>query len=176
MFRKSLLIVVILLFWAVTAMAQEEVRVVILPFEVHAPEGLEDLRGQIRDLVEKQLADEGVTIIEPDEAVEEPKLGTGISDLDDLRTYALNAGADYIIWGSFAKIGKRFSLDVNVMESYGNKPPEPVYVEGEDIETLLGAVETLAVGLGVKLLGRRRWQRLSSPGTNGLNLKRSRES
>ncbi|MBW1744153.1 MAG: outer membrane protein assembly factor BamA [Deltaproteobacteria bacterium] len=153
MFRKSLLIVVILLFWAVMVMAQEEIRVVILPFEVHAPEGLEDLRGQIRDLVEKQLADEGVTVIRPDE-VEGPKLGADISDLDDLRTYGLNAGADFIIWGSFAKIGKRFSLDVNVMESYGDAAPEPVYVEGEGIETLLGAVETLAVGLGVKMLGR----------------------
>ncbi|MBW1858642.1 MAG: hypothetical protein JRI70_00870 [Deltaproteobacteria bacterium] len=61
MFRKSLLIVVLLLFWPVMAMAQEEIRVVILPFEVHAPEGLEDLRGQIRDLVEKQLADEKVS-------------------------------------------------------------------------------------------------------------------
>ncbi len=154
MFRKSLLIVVLLLFWAVMAMAQEENRVLILPFEVHAPEGLEDLKGQIRDLVEKQLADEGVTVVRPGEGVEGPKLGTDISDLDDLRTYGLNAGADFIIWGSFAKIGKRFSLDVNVMESYGDDPPEAIYVEGEGIETLLGAVETLAVRLGVKVLGR----------------------
>jgi outer membrane protein insertion porin family len=154
MFRKSLLIAVVMLLWTVMGAAQEEIRVVILPFEMHAPEELEDLRGQIRNLVEKQLSDEGITVIRPDEAVEEPKLGADITDLDDLRTYGLNAGADFVIWGSFAKMGKRFSLDVNVMESYRDAPPEPVYVEGEGIETLLGAVETLAARLGVKVFGR----------------------
>jgi outer membrane protein insertion porin family len=154
MFRKSLLIVVVMLLWTVMATAQEDIRVVILPFEMHAPEDLGELKGQIRNLVEKQLADEGVTVVKPVEGIEEPRLGADITDLDELRTYGLNAGADFVIWGSFAKIGKRFSLDVNVMESYGDAPPEPVYVEGEGMETLLGAVETLATRLGVKVFGR----------------------
>ena len=154
MFRKSLLIVVVLLLWTVVAAAQEDIRVVILPFEMHATEDLRELKGQIRNLVEKQLEDEGVKVVKPDEAVKEPRLGTEITNLDELRRYGLNAGADYVIWGSFAKIGKHFSLDANVMESYGDAPPEPVYVEGEGMETLLGAVESLATGLGGKILGR----------------------
>ena len=145
---------VVMLLWTVMATAQEDIRVVILPFEMHAPEDLGELKGQIRNLVEKQLADEGVTVVKPVEGIEEPRLGADITDLDELRTYGLNAGADFVIWGSFAKIGKRFSLDVNVMESYGDAPPEPVYVEGEGMETLLGAVETLATRLGVKVFGR----------------------
>jgi outer membrane protein insertion porin family len=59
-----------------------------------------------------------------------------------------------VIWGSLTKIGERFSLDVKVMESYGAAPPEPVYVEGEGLETLLNSVQRLARDLGMKIFKR----------------------
>ncbi len=154
MFKMSLSIVVMLLLCGAIARAQQETRVVVLPFEVHAPDRLDDLRGQIRDLIERQLEEEGVTVIKPDKALEGLHPGTDIGNLNRLRTSGRRAGADFVIWGSFAKIGKRFSLDVNVMETYGDAPPEPVYVEGEAFENLLDSVQRLAKGLGIKVLGR----------------------
>jgi outer membrane protein insertion porin family len=134
-------------------MAQEEVRVVVLPFEVHAPERLDDLVEQIRSLVEKQLEEEGVVLVESGESLEGLR-GTEEGGLNRLRTLGLNVGADFIIWGSFTKIGERFSLDVKVMESYGDAPPEPVYVEGEGLETLLDSVQRVAMALGMKVFKR----------------------
>jgi len=79
---KWLLFVSILLFCGTSAIAQEEVRVVVLPFEVHAPERLDYLSGQIRDLVEKQLKDEGVVVVEPGEPIEGCLLYTSPSPRD----------------------------------------------------------------------------------------------
>jgi len=150
---KWLLFVSIVLLYGASAIAQEEIRVVVLPFEVHAPERLDYLRGQIRDFVEKQLKDEGVVVIESGEPLEGvPGIEEG--GLNGLRTLGLRVGADFVIWGSLTKIGKRFSLDVKVMESYGVAPPEPVYVEGEDLETLLDSVQRLARDLGMKIFRR----------------------
>ncbi|HID31047.1 MAG TPA: outer membrane protein assembly factor BamA [Desulfobacterales bacterium] len=150
---KWFLFASILLLSGAGAMAQEEVRVVVLPFDVHAPERLEELRGRIRYLIEKQLRDEGVTVIEADEPAEGVP-GTEKGDLKFLRAWGLRVGADFLIWGSFTKIGERFSLDVKVMESYGDAPPQPVYVEGEGLETLLDSVQRLTRDLGMKVLRR----------------------
>ncbi len=153
--KKLLSCVLVLLLFGASAIAQEPVRVVVYPFEVHAPERLDDLTGQIEDLIEKQLRDEGVVIVQSDQALEKlPNIKEG--GLKRLRTLGLNVGADFVIWGSLTKIGNRFSLDVKVMESYGVAPPEPVYVEGEGLETLLDSVQRVAKDLGLKVFRRER--------------------
>jgi outer membrane protein insertion porin family len=154
MLKRLLSCVFVLLICGTSAVAQEEVRVVVLPFGVHAPERLDELRGQIRDIVAEQLEEQGVVIVESDESVEGLLPGTEEGGLNRLRTLGLNAGADFVIWGSLTKIGKRFSLDVKVMASYGDASPEPVYVEGEGLEALLDSVQRVARDLGIKVFRR----------------------
>ena len=153
MFKRSLLFALILVLCATGAITQEKVRVVILPFQVHAPERLDYLSEQIRNLVGKQLEGEGVVIVEPDEPLERLS-GAAKGDLNRLRALGLRVGADFVIWGGFTKIGKRFSLDVKVMSSYGDARPEPVYVEGAGLETMLDSVQRLAGELGIKIFKR----------------------
>ena len=153
MFKQSLLVVLILLFYTAGAIAQEEIRVVVLPFEVHAPEGLDYLRVQIPELVREQLKEEGVVAMEPGEPFEGVSV-TQEGGLERLRGSGLRAGADYVIWGSFTRIGKHFSLDAKILKSYGDDPPEPVYVEGYGLETLLDSVHRLARDVGMKVLRR----------------------
>jgi outer membrane protein insertion porin family len=150
---KWLLCVSIPLLCGASAIAQEEIRVVVLPIEVHAPERLDYIGRQIRDLVEEQLREGGVVVVELGEPLEGVP-GTEEGGIERLRTLGLRVGADFVIWGSLTKIGKRFSLDVKVMESYGVAPPEPVYMEGEGLETLLDSVQKLARDLGIKIFRR----------------------
>lgn len=150
---KWLLFVLIVLLCGSSAIAQEEIKVLVLPFEVHGPERLDYLRGQIRDLVEKQLRDEGVVVMDSGGLLEGLP-GTEQTSPNLLRTLGLRVGADVVIWGSFTHIGKRYSLDVKVMDSYGDAPPEPVYVEGEGLETLLDSVQRLARDVGMKMFRR----------------------
>ena len=150
---KWLLSVSIVLLCGASSIAQEEIRVVVLPFEVHGPERLDYLREQIRDLVEKQLRDEGVVVLESGGLIEGLP-GTKEASPNRLRTLGLRVGANVVIWGSFTQVGKRYSLDVKVMDSYGDAPPEPVYVEGEGLETLLDSVQRLARDVGMKVFRR----------------------
>lgn len=153
MLKRLISCMIVLLFCGAEAIAEEEVRVLVLPFEVHAPERLDDLSGQIIDVIEKQLKDQGVVIVEGGEFVK-GLVGVEESGLNRLRRLGLNAGADSVIWGSLTRIGERFSLDVKVMDSYGDDPPEPVYVEGEGLETLLDSVQRVAKDLGIKIFRR----------------------
>jgi outer membrane protein insertion porin family len=132
--------------------AQEDIRVVVFPFEVHSLEDLTSLEQQLRFLIEKGLRDEGATVLEPGQAPEGASMGEG--GVERMRTAGMTAGADFVVWGSFTKIGNRFSLDVKVLESYGDAPPEPVYSEGEEIETLLTSVQVLAKEVGLKIFKR----------------------
>ena len=142
-----------LLLCGASAIAHEEIRVAVLPIEVRAPERLDYIGRQIRDLVEEQLREGGVVVVELGEPLEAvPGIEEG--GIERLRTLGLRMGDDFVIWGSLTKIGKRFSLDVKVMEPYGVAPPEPVYVEGEGLETLLDSVQKLARDLGMKIFRR----------------------
>jgi outer membrane protein insertion porin family len=134
------------------AFADAEIRVVVFPFEVHALEDLGDLQQQLRYLIEKQLKDEGAAVIEPGERFEElSEAGKGI---DHLRAIGVSAAADFVVWGSFTKIGRRYSLDVKVLKSHGDAPPESVYVEGEAMENLFDSVQGLASDVGMKIFKR----------------------
>ncbi len=150
---KWLLFVLIVLVCGASAIAQEEIRVVVLPFEVHGPERLDYLGEQIRELVEKQLGNEGLTVMESGGLLEGLP-GTEEASPDRLRKLGIRVGADGVIWGSFTQIGKRYSLDVKVIDSYGDAPPQPVYVEGEGLETLLDSVQRLARDVGMKVFRR----------------------
>jgi outer membrane protein insertion porin family len=124
--------------------------VVILPFEVRGPDGLESLKGEIRDLVHSQLDQEGVVVMEPP-AIAVPKAAQDLG-LKGLRALGLGVGADFVIWGSFTQIGTHYSLDAKIVESYSEAPPEAVYVEGEGVEGLLDSVRRLAQQIRMKIL------------------------
>ena len=49
MLNRFLSSLCVLLLCCTSTVAQEEVRVVVLPFEVHAPERVDDLKEQIRE-------------------------------------------------------------------------------------------------------------------------------
>ena len=154
MCKRWLLTILILLPCSTSVVAQETLRVVILPFEVHAPERLDALPGQIRDLVAKQLKEEGVVIVEPLQPHEAVSRGAEDLGLKPFRTLGVDVGADFVIWGSFTQIGRRYSLDAKIVESYGEMPPEALYVEGEGIENLLDSVRRLGREIGMKIFRR----------------------
>lgn len=154
MCKRWLLTILILLPCSTSVVAQETLRVVILPFEVHAPERLDALPGQIRDLVAKQLKEEGVVIVEPLQPHEAVPRGAEDLGLKPFRTLGVDVGADFVIWGSFTQIGRRYSLDAKIVESYGEMPPEALYVEGEGIENLLDSVRRLGREIGMKIFRR----------------------
>jgi outer membrane protein insertion porin family len=153
MVRRILLVVSWLVFFPTAVMAQGEVRVLILPFKVHAVQSMDSLQEQIPHLVSQQLTEDGVTVVEPPgpgeariEAVDEP-------GFRHFRSLGSAVAADFVIWGSFTLVGQRYSLDGKVLDTYGEAAPQAVFMEGEGVETMLDSVRKLARDIGMKILG-----------------------
>jgi outer membrane protein insertion porin family len=134
--------------------AQETVKVVILPFEVRAPERVDALKVQIQTLLANELKEEGIVVLESPLS-HEPLLKTAEdSGLKHFRRLGSTVGADFVIWGSLTQVGQRYSLDAKVAESYGETPPEAISAEGEQLENLPDGVRRLGRDISMKILKR----------------------
>ncbi|MCG6895231.1 MAG: outer membrane protein assembly factor BamA, partial [Desulfobacteraceae bacterium] len=131
---------------AATAAAQESASVLVLPFDINAPEDFNYLQKDIPKAIERNLAAEGANILEPG-ASTTPRPIT--ADDQPLRGMGRESGADFVVWGSFTRIGQQFSLDAKIVETFSNTPAEAVYAEGRSIEDLARVVQELTRKLGV---------------------------
>jgi outer membrane protein insertion porin family len=153
MAKIILLVIYCFFLFPSVAMAQEEVRVLVLPFQVNAVQDMDALREQIPYLISRQLTEDGVTVVEPPDTGEAPIEGVEPPGLEHFRGLGSGVAADFVIWGSFTLIGDRYSLDAKVLGTYGETPPQAVFIEGKGMETMLDLVRKLARDIGTRLLG-----------------------
>jgi len=137
--------------------AQENVRVLILPFEVFSQEGLTDLADEIPQVIRKQLEGEGavVTVIDTASA---RALGAELESDAQRRTLGQERGADHVIWGSLTQIGRRFSLDARLAAPYGDQRPASYVRDGNNLSTLSGTISGMVDEMGLTIF---RWQRVA---------------
>ena len=104
------------LLFAAAAAGAQPVKVLILPFTIHAEKDLTYLREGIEDMLSTRLAIEGKTVLmDPDLA--EEGLGS-LTDLDQLTVMALgqSLGADYVVYGSLTVIFENISTDAHFVD------------------------------------------------------------
>ncbi len=139
-----------------TPHAAAAVKVLVLPFDIHAQEDLAYLKTEIPRTIKNDLKQEDIDIIEI-EALD------GLSDkirtergqgVGGIRNIGIFSGADYIIWGSLTRIGQKFSVDAKLLEVVGSEAPDSYFVEGTGIENLLLKVKQLADRLTLKFFKR----------------------
>jgi len=154
MFRKlSLFIIALLCFCPKTARPMDSVRVMVLPFEIHAIGDLSYLKEEILAVITNHLKQEGAAILAPG-TIPDFTSGETTESFDQIRNLGIKNGADYVVWGSFTLIGQQFSLDAKVIESFGESPPRVFIKEGQGIENLSGTVKQLVRDIGMKLFKR----------------------
>ena len=149
----TLLLVVVGLMTSQVGHAANVIQVVVLPFEVHAREDLAYLHTEIPKLIKAHLSKEGAEILEPVMDPTQP-LAELVGRVSEVRKLGLRSGADYVIWGSMTRVGKRFSLDARAIESFGDASPSIFSAEGEGLENLLGKVNALAGDISKKVFKR----------------------
>jgi outer membrane protein insertion porin family len=151
--RLSLIIFIFICFFPSSLFAKKPVTVVILPFEIHSSDDYSNLQTGIPKVLEKHLKQDGVTVFDIDKQ-------KGLTPEDttkgksQIRNLGMKSGADYIIWGSMAWIGKQFSLDIKMKEVFGTGSPIVFSTEGKGIENLPHAVKKLAGDISLKLFKR----------------------
>ena len=98
MLRRYFAVLFFFLFlMAQPAAAIETVRVLVLPFEIHASQDLSYLKQDIPETISAHLQKEGAVSVEIDSETLSA-LPAMTSDVDTLKKMGLNAGADSVIW------------------------------------------------------------------------------
>ena len=138
----------------IPANGQQQVNVVILPFEIFAQKDLSYLQSDLPAAVKASLEQAGARVLLLD-AASEPQWRQRVSNLEELKKLGQQTGADYIVWGSLTWIGQQFSLDLKMFESLAEKTPSVFTSEGRGIENLPSTVEKLALSLVSKIFKRK---------------------
>ena len=135
------------------AIAQQTVRVIILPFKIHAQEELSYLQKQIPQAIKTQLEQEGAKVLIIDQESLESR-NMQADNLKDIREIGLQIGTDYVVWGSLTWIGQNFSLDAKLLSPAEGEKTQVFSAEGEGVENLPGTLTILVNELGLKLFKR----------------------
>ncbi len=145
---KMLCIIVIGIIFPFTDSGAQQVKVMVLPFEIHAQQSLEYLKNQIPQLIQHHLERDGAMIVKHDlPAPKEPLQ-------EAMRSHAAKRGADVVISGSLTWLGQNFSLDARLIDFQSDKQEGVFFAEGEGIENLPAAVKTLSNTISSRLFKR----------------------
>ena len=132
--------------------AANHVRVMVLPFEIHAAQkDLEYLKDQIPQLIQQHLERDGAIIVKSDVASARQKSSVAAGSTETVRSSETEKKADVVIRGSLTWLGQNFSLDASMADVTGIKPLETFYADGEGIENLPTAVRSLSNAISAKL-------------------------
>jgi len=151
--RLGRVIFIFICFFPSSLFAKKPVTVVILPFEIHSSDDYSNLQTGIPEVLKKHLKQDGVTVLDADKQKGLSPENTS-KGKNEVRNFGIESGADYVIWGSMAWIGKQFSLDIKMMEVFGAGPPIIFSTEGKGIENLPHAVKKLGGDISLKLFKR----------------------
>ena len=124
--------------------ADENVRVLVLPFEVNAMEDLAYLEKEIPKIISRNLLAEGAVMVES-------PVTSVLKDIEAIRAVGVDNAADYVIWGSFTLIGQQFSLDVRLLEPFETAAIESLGAQGEGLATLSAKIGEISQDLTIRL-------------------------
>ena len=132
-------------------------RVAILPFQIHSQENLDYLREGIYDMLSSRIAAEGKVIVVERTAVERAFYEERPMRLDETvaKRIGMRVGADYIVLGSFTKIGDYISLDARLISITEEKPPLGAFTQHKGIEEMMLKIGEFAQDIGYKITGHR---------------------
>jgi outer membrane protein insertion porin family len=126
------------------------VNVLVLPFEVRAPNEASYLQTQIASVLAEHLERDGATRI----SLKETDLAEVINnppDVEGVRQLAQQYKADQVIWGSFTLIGDSYSIDARMTAPAVKTVPDAFTAQGRGLENLLNVLKTLSSKIKRKL-------------------------
>ena len=117
-------------------------KLLLLPFIVHSAEDPSYVRGGLADMLSARFERIGAIDLVREEDAEK-----GTSSLARARAAAREAGADYVLFGSFTRFGKGASLDVQCAPTGGGGDREPlreIFVHSGSIGEIIPDLDELA--------------------------------
>ena len=151
--RLFLIIIAILCFFPNMVHSLETVRVLVLPFEIHAVKEFSYMQTQITDMIKQDLKQEGVVVLEPIIIPAFPD-EKHTATIEEIRNLGVKNGAEYVVWGSLTWIGQKFILVAKMLESFGEGAESVFVKEGRGLEKVPETVKQLVWDMSLRLFKR----------------------
>jgi outer membrane protein insertion porin family len=134
-------------------MAAEKEKVAVLPFKVHALKPLESLRTGLQEMLSTRLGEMGLHMINPKVINAYPLASLPVPEVKDLVELGKELHAEWVIYGSLTQIGNKASVDIEVVDVSGKRPPFFMFMVAEDIDLLADVVKQVAASIDHKITG-----------------------
>ena len=151
--RAYPLLLILIFCLADAVLAQQPVRVAILPLQVFAQQDVSYLKQQIPEVMKTQLEQQGARVIVLDEESLASR-GLRMDSVADIRQVGLETGDSHVLWGSLTWFGQNFSLDLRMLAPGEAQNPISFSAEGTGVENLPATVKALVQKLSLKLFKR----------------------
>jgi outer membrane protein insertion porin family len=132
--------------------AEERGKVAVLPFKIHAADPAAYERFDLQKRLSEALERMGYGIAEKDLIkISDKALKT--LPVDEILSLGKDLSVEWVISGSVTEVGKKISIDVNIFETAGKRPPFFVFTVAEELDSLGEAMESLAVTADNRISG-----------------------
>lgn len=130
-------------------------RVLVLPFNMNAPQETSYLQQGILDMLVSRLEwPERVSVVSKAEAWNAYKKAGSNLDEVSARDLGRSLGADYVLFGSVTMVGQSVSLDSTMMDLKGARQPIKVFTQSEGLDGVIPKVNEFANEINAKFFGR----------------------
>lgn len=146
--------VVILLSLAEPCFPVDPVKVLVLPFEIHAGAEFDYLKLSLSEMLSTRLMSQRKIII-----LEGPEIKKAAGDqrspnaVKATRELGRTLGAEWLIIGSFTKIGESLSFDALLINLNSETRQETAFAAGKGVENIIPKITELARLIHAKLVG-----------------------
>ncbi|RPJ81156.1 MAG: VCBS repeat-containing protein, partial [Deltaproteobacteria bacterium] len=131
------------------ALAVERIRVVVLPFQIHAEKDMEYLQKGVSEILESRLAGiKEIEVVSPVAKADVQDFEKSTTRPEEIRNTYKKRKIDYIVYGSITIVGKHASMDVKVENISGDQGPWSVFRKMDTMDDLIPATEDIANEIG----------------------------
>jgi outer membrane protein insertion porin family len=128
--------------------ATKKIRILVLPFAVHAGPELGDVAKSLPELLADKLRELGLTPVDAKTTAAVIKAGKVKSiDAAEAQSLAKAAKASYAVYGAFNQVGEDLSLDARLVDASGKKKPQQLTGSAKGIINVKPAVDSLAASI-----------------------------
>ena len=130
-----------------SALAEEPVKVAIMPFQINAAQNLNHLREGLQTMFHDRLAGLGFKMIDLQTIKKHPLTEKASKDPATAAALGKELEVDFVVFGSLTQVGKKISLDVKAVDVNGIRSPVAIFVVEETMDQLKEAVDKAAKGV-----------------------------
>jgi len=154
--RYFLILAVLAALLAAPTGAAAEQTVAVVPFTVYAEKDLTFLQKGIVDMLTSRLSQEGeVTVIGRESTAAALEIAGGPLNPETAQSLGKKLGADYVLFGSLTVFGESVSVDAQMLDVAGRRPPLPFFTQSASFGEVIPAIDRFAALINEEVFGRK---------------------